>query len=627
MKFGLLIQDIITEYSSMIIKGARKYCLENNIQLFVFDIRSKNWNGGVYDYHHYACKSLATEANIDGILLITSTYCQYFSKDQHKSIVDELKYLPLVSISENIPEISCVNADSEDTFHELLEYLYNEQNCRRFFFAGPNSSSDDMELRLKVFKSFMKEKKIDSSINVINTDYTSDNAYSALEKLNISRNKLPFDALLCATDEIAFGCIEYLKEQGIHIPQEVKISGFDNLLRCKLMNPSLTSIDMRFEELAYSAANTLHNEIMYPDSKKHNTFIKSKIVFRESTSSVVSNSAEESPEVNYFHLRENVFRYQYFLQNLQVTDETENIKTLIIQAYKKFKMESCICCIYDYPRLFCENQEFQLPDKAKVFFAYNQEKIFDYPKDFYLNPSVQMFPEDFSFCKDKEIIISAIFNHEFQYGYIAYTPGDMNYSTYELISTTTGISLATNIDFTKKVSETEKLSSEKKLLETETYFDEMTGVLNRRGLYKYGISAINNAIERNRSGGIIFGDMDHLKLINDNYGHEAGDKAIIGEVEILKNVFRTHDVIARLGGDEFIIVACGLSEKTFIEKVKPRLQNITDRYNKEHSNPFNISISLGFSEFTKENHNLDELMKIADENLYHEKVIHHKNRT
>lgn len=624
MRIGLLIQDIITEYSGMIIKGAKEYCLQNGIEFFVFIIRSKNWAGGVYDYQHYACKSLATDGNLDGIILVTSTYCQYFPKEQHKELVYEFDHIPLVSLGEKIPGKSCVLSDSENSIHDLLNYLRAEQKCERIFFVGPESNSDDIEYRMKVFCDFTRNMGIDPKGRILHTDYTGEAAANILSELKISKDNLPFDALVCANDEIAFGCVEYLKNHGIHVPDDVKVSGFDNLLRCDSMKPGITSIDLDNEGLSYAAARLLHDEIVSGRDCKENLNLPSKIIYRESTGSGKSYSTDESPEGKYFQLREHVYRYQYFLQNLEVTDETENTINLIIDSYKRFGIKSCLCCLYESPKTFYEDEEFELPEKARIFFAYNQDKVFDYGNDPYLNPKTGMIPKGFSFAPGSEVIVTTIFNYKYQYGYVAYTPGDMDYSTYELISTTTGISLAAYIDFKKKVSKTEKLNSEKMLLEAETYFDEMTGVLNRRGLYKYGLPSIQNSIERNLCGGIIFGDMDHLKKINDTYGHEAGDKAIVAEVEILKKVFRTHDVIARLGGDEFVVVACGLSEKTFNEKVRQRLEVITKKYNDENSNPFSISISLGYAEFDRANHDLDLLMKEADRRLYEEKVLNHR---
>ena len=436
----------------------------------------------------------------------------------------------------------------------------------------------------------------------------------------ISKENLPFDAIICCNDPLAFGCIDYLRAKGIGVPEDVKIIGFDNQIRCNYSEPTLTSIDQQIEKQCYTAARFLHEEIENPELEKQNCYIDAEVVFRNSCGFNQYSSIEDISEDKYFEVVYQLRQYHFFLQDLQAKVTPEKI----INYFKTFGIQSCVCCIYEEPKISRKNEDFVLPEKASVYLAYNSTKNYDYSKGYSLNPAKNMVPADFEFEDGKEIIVTVLFTRDYQYGYMVYTPGEMNYNTYNLIVTTTGIALATNSVFENKLVEQEQLSSATKSLETETYFDEMTGVLNRRGFYKYAEPAIHDALERNLKGGIIFGDMDHLKFINDTYGHEAGDTAIKSVTEILKKVFRTEDLIARLGGDEFVMYACGLSEQGF-SRIKERLASITEEYNKMHDYPYNISISLGYVEFNEKNHDLKKLMKQADENQYIEKQLRHKH--
>ena len=116
--------------------------------------------------------------------------------------------------------------------------------------------------------------------------------------------------------------------------------------------------------------------------------------------------------------------------------------------------------------------------------------------------------------------------------------------------------------------------------------------------------------------------MDGLKKINDSYGHQAGDRAILTETEILKSVIRDTDVIGRFGGDEFAIAIEGMSKKDFLS-FKKRIENASKIINREHNEKFNVSISMGASEFSKENCNLDKLLHEADKELYKVKKRKH----
>lgn len=623
LRIGLIVQDLATDYSNKIVQGTKKYCVENNIQLYVYIVRSKNWKNGSFDYQHYACKSLATKGNIDGILLVTNTYCQNVPKEEHYDLINDLTSVPVVSFGAEVPGLSSVNGDAEKSFRELLNHLADEHGCKNIYLMGPeDSTSKDILMRFKVYEEFMKARNLSTEGKILYASYTYERAKISLSNAGITADNLPFDAIVCCNDSIAFGCIDYLKEQGIKVPETVKITGFDNQIRGAFSKPSLTTIDQCIEEQCYKAAAILHQEIKNPLIEKTNNYVDAKIVYRDSCGCNASKEKLEVYEGKYFQMRNQLEKYHYFLQDLQAKVEVGKI----IWYYKSFGIDSCICCIYDKPKIMQKNEDFVLPDKAKVYLAYNQSKEYWYDQDYYINPKENMIPPEFEFTRGKETIVTALFTREYQYGYIIYTPGDLDYNTYNLITTTTGIALAADMVFTEKVFEQEKLYTEKNALETETYFDEMTGVLNRRGFFKYARPAMKDAIERKLTGGIVFGDMDHLKTINDNYGHKAGDRAIKGVSEILKEVFRSEDLISRLGGDEFVIYSCGLSAKGF-EKIKMRVEETAEEYNRTHNEPFDISISLGYVAFNSENNNLETLMKQADEEQYKEKVLHHRNRS
>lgn len=84
--------------------------------------------------------------------------------------------------------------------------------------------------------------------------------------------------------------------------------------------------------------------------------------------------------------------------------------------------------------------------------------------------------------------------------------------------------------------------------------DELTDINNRRGLSFLGEQRIKDTRRAKQTIGIIYFDIDNLKLVNDKQGHQAGDQCIITLADVLKENCRESDIIARIGGDEFIIM-------------------------------------------------------------------------
>ena len=137
-----------------------------------------------------------------------------------------------------------------------------------------------------------------------------------------------------------------------------------------------------------------------------------------------------------------------------------------------------------------------------------------------------------------------------------------------------------------------------------------------------GKEAIKLSIKMGAGGLIFFADMNDLKKINDNYGHEMGDTAIKLEAQIFKTVFRQNDVIGRLGGDEFAGVIPGLPLE-HLKKTKEALKHACKSVSKENNLPFEISISFGAVEYGPDNCNLQQLLKAADKEQYKEKHKYH----
>lgn len=87
--------------------------------------------------------------------------------------------------------------------------------------------------------------------------------------------------------------------------------------------------------------------------------------------------------------------------------------------------------------------------------------------------------------------------------------------------------------------------------------DQLTGILNRRGLGEQGASAYANCRRTGRPVSVIMTDIDRFKTINDNHGHAVGDAALIEFAELLKEDRRAEDILARVGGEEFALILQG----------------------------------------------------------------------
>jgi len=148
--------------------------------------------------------------------------------------------------------------------------------------------------------------------------------------------------------------------------------------------------------------------------------------------------------------------------------------------------------------------------------------------------------------------------------------------------------------------------------------DELTGLHNRRGFLALGERQLKLARRSSRGAFLFFVDLDGLKQINDSFGHQEGDLALVRAARVLKETFRESDVIARVGGDEFTILAFEASNQSEAA-VRNRLQKNLKSCNTRESRCI-LSMSMGVARFNpRRSNSIRELLAQADHAMYKQK--------
>ncbi|MGM0420650.1 MAG: PAS domain S-box protein [Bacillota bacterium] len=148
----------------------------------------------------------------------------------------------------------------------------------------------------------------------------------------------------------------------------------------------------------------------------------------------------------------------------------------------------------------------------------------------------------------------------------------------------------------------------------KSYHDELTGTYNRR-FFEEELKRID--VERQLPISIIMTDLNGLKIINDSYGHDQGDRMLIKSAKILQQSVREEDILARIGGDEFVLLLPKTNEKAALniyERIKTRCEQTLQR-------DFPVSLGMGVATKTSSAEDLDEVFKRADNNMYQNKLL------
>jgi len=146
--------------------------------------------------------------------------------------------------------------------------------------------------------------------------------------------------------------------------------------------------------------------------------------------------------------------------------------------------------------------------------------------------------------------------------------------------------------------------------------DPLTGVLNRREFRTIAEKEVMRCKRYGRPLSVLMMDIDHFKVINDSYGHAAGDKALQHLTKLCSSSLRTMDLICRWGGEEFVIMLpeTGIKGAVIIaERLRSAIEE-TDFIS--NNNKIDFTISIGVSSFKQGDDDIDTILTRADSALY-----------
>ena len=171
------------------------------------------------------------------------------------------------------------------------------------------------------------------------------------------------------------------------------------------------------------------------------------------------------------------------------------------------------------------------------------------------------------------------------------------------------------VQVVRDITERKKLED---TLRNSSIKDELTGLLNRRGLLKEAAPYFDFARRQKEKLLLLFIDLDGMKKINDEFGHNEGDNALMQTAQLLNRSFRSSDIIARLGGDEFIVLVTDLNANK--EEAITRLNENLKAYNNSETRAHKLAFSIGVATLEPERMTcFEELLEQADQAMYEQK--------
>jgi diguanylate cyclase (GGDEF)-like protein len=149
-------------------------------------------------------------------------------------------------------------------------------------------------------------------------------------------------------------------------------------------------------------------------------------------------------------------------------------------------------------------------------------------------------------------------------------------------------------------------------------YDPLTGLPNRAMFCEYFTRALWRAERAGRRVALLFLDLNGFKAVNDSFGHAAGDDLLRAVAQRLEGIVRRGDFVSRLGGDEFTVVVEDLADEP-LESLKAKIASALGTPFELHGHTVTVSTSIGISIFPDNGTEVDRLIELADESMYHAK--------
>lgn len=232
----------------------------------------------VYDEHTMSPDNLLSSPK-DGYLIIGT------NENQERTIVPVLSRagIPCVMINRNAsePRVGSIHFDDINATLEATEYLISLGH-RNIAFIGGDKNFQNTKHRLLGYRSALERNRIPvRDCNILFGDYSESAGYQCGSKL-LSLEERP-TAGFFASDPLAIGCMRYLKESGLKLPEDFAVIGFGDISACQHITPTLSTISQPSREAGVVAAGALIQMIENPLIFSQKIQLKTNLVIRESS--------------------------------------------------------------------------------------------------------------------------------------------------------------------------------------------------------------------------------------------------------------------------------------------------------------------------------------------------------
>ncbi len=627
-RIAVILAGMHTEYTFETLRGIREGALNNNIDIYIFNANVDTDETVKHTIGEYNIYSVANLELFDGIILFASLIQ---SRQVLDNLLERIKQsgVPTMCVDYYDKDLYSIGIENYAVMKDVVFHLIEEHGYTKINYLSGQEFNTDSQERLRAYCDALKEHDIPvEDKRIFRGAFTTAFGREAATQIVESGEELP-QAIVCATDAMALGVRSVLIENGIDIPGQVALTGFNNLFDARNAVPGITSVEREMRNVGAATIERM-NTLINGGEILRKEYFPARPVYSESCGCCsCTDSADDVLKQHYLNYKEKT--EEKLSKGNKLAEELIDCQSIseFIKKLKRFINEFEVNAFYlCLDKGFKEDLELTdtelgdgefhndlkaegLPDKMSVALAYENGKYLYYG-DFDTKDMLPQFKNQFD-SSHVYLFLPLHFRNYFM-GYIVLDNSEFAFNS--AVFNTWVLNLSICLESMRKQAQ---LKSMLRKLDKIYMIDPLTGLYNRFGFAKHTAVSFERCIKTGGKIMIFFADLDRLKPINDVYGHEKGDVAICAVADALKWTCEAKEVCARFGGDEFVVYGEGYSEddaREFGHRFEAKLKNIAEGLNES----FAIDASYGYITIKpRDGEAIDKYIDMADNIMYFNK--------
>lgn len=585
----MFIGELPEEYQKRIMKTVFAKAGSLGYSVFGFAVYGGYGDNVLYAEGEKTILQLPDISSFDGIIVAEDTFFIDGIEDELAQKLKAEAKCPVVYLRRIREQFYSVLVSSRKPMADMVRHFVVHHGFRDICFMQGKMSYPDARDRYQGFLDVMEEAGIPVTEHMVfEGDYWREKGKQAVDWFMEGRETYP-QAIICSNDHMAVSVCDELKRRGVRIPEDVCVSGYDNTLESMRYFPSITSVCVHYDELAEKAVEIIdrvNNGI--PQEKVE--YINPEVVLYRSCgcgSQVVVEDWED--EIQKLYKKDKDIRQVIFMTTecQDAYDEDEYLRVIA-----KYFKDTCAAKGY---LCLCEPPDEEEEEPNEGFTDYMiLKRVFTAPWGVEVSderfPKKELLPEHIlEEAQVGQYLIVGIHYKNKCYGYMVLVYEENTWiDCYAQAYVTCIANVIQDAEIHRQITGLEEIRNLYQM-------DPLTGIYNRRGFEKHLRAMYEDMHKQENSKlylSVVSIDMDDLKFINDNFGHQEGDAALCMLAETVKRLIEPEEICARVGGDEFAAILQSEDSQRH-EKFIRDFEREMVRVREESGKPYPFHASIG----------------------------------